>query len=48
VKSTDDGVFVFTRPDGQRIPECGPRPMDYSTAIEGMQDRERGVWVNDG
>jgi hypothetical protein len=105
VKATDDGVFVFTRPDGHRIPECGPRPtvaaastatnpvpacfrgnnadecfrgnaedrplmggaglaqfneidastarckwlgerMDYSTAIEGMQDRERGVLVN--
>ena len=24
VMRTDDGVFVFTRPDGQRIPECGP------------------------
>jgi hypothetical protein len=21
---TDDGVFVFTRPDGRRITECGP------------------------
>jgi len=26
VKTTGDGVFVFTRPDGERIPECGPRP----------------------
>jgi hypothetical protein len=26
VSRTDDGVFVFTRPDGVRIPECGPRP----------------------
>ncbi len=24
VTVTDDGVFVFTRPDGKRIPECGP------------------------
>ena len=24
--ATDDGVFVFTRPDGQRIPECAPSP----------------------
>jgi hypothetical protein len=24
VTRTDDGVFVFTRPDGRRIPECGP------------------------
>jgi hypothetical protein len=23
VAATDDGVFVFTRPDGRRIPECG-------------------------
>jgi hypothetical protein len=23
---TDDGVFVFTRPDGRRIPECGRNP----------------------
>jgi len=26
VTATDDGVFVFTRPDGTRIPECGPLP----------------------
>jgi hypothetical protein len=26
VTRTDDGLFVFTRPDGKRIPECGPRP----------------------
>ncbi len=25
VTRTDDGLFVFTRPDGSRIPECGPR-----------------------
>ena len=25
VTVTDDGVFVFTRPDGKRIPECGGR-----------------------
>jgi hypothetical protein len=24
VVRTDDGMFVFTRPDGRRIPECGP------------------------
>jgi len=23
---TDDGLFVFTRPDGRRIPECGHHP----------------------
>jgi hypothetical protein len=26
VKTTDDGVFVFTRPDGRHIPECGRNP----------------------
>jgi hypothetical protein len=26
IQRTDDGVFVFTRPNGKRIPECGPRP----------------------
>jgi hypothetical protein len=26
VRVTDDGVFVFLRPDGSRIPECGPPP----------------------
>ena len=25
VTVTDDGLFVFTRPDGKRIPECGPQ-----------------------
>jgi hypothetical protein len=81
VTVTDDGVFVFTRPDGRRIPEYGAAPargaaapecsrgsigsyvlkqnpelsidadtarcrwigdrMDYSTAIENMQWRDR-------
>jgi hypothetical protein len=31
VSVTDDGVFVFTRPDGRRIPECGRNPC---TALE--------------
>jgi len=26
VTATDDGVFVFTRPDGSRIPDCGTAP----------------------
>ena len=26
VAAIDDGIFVFTRPDGTRIPECGPLP----------------------
>ena len=26
VAATDDGLFVFTRPDGRRIPECGRNP----------------------
>ena len=26
VRVTDDGLFVFLRPDGRRIPECGPIP----------------------
>jgi hypothetical protein len=30
VARTDDGLFVFTRPDGQRIPECAPRPIAMS------------------
>jgi hypothetical protein len=27
---TDDGLFVFTRPDGRRIPECGRSPCTAS------------------
>ena len=30
VATTDDGVFVFTRPDGRRIPECGRNPCTAS------------------
>ena len=26
IATTDDGLFVFTRPDGRRIPECGRNP----------------------
>jgi hypothetical protein len=26
IAATDDGLFVFTRPDGRRIPECGRNP----------------------
>ena len=26
VATTDDGLFVFTRPDGRRIPDCGRNP----------------------
>jgi hypothetical protein len=37
---TDDGIFVFTRPDGSRIPECGPPPR-----IE--TERFRGIVVAD-
>ena len=32
VTATDDGVFVFTRPNGARIPECGPRPAAAAVA----------------
>ena len=38
VVRTDDGAFIFTRPDGARIPECGPPPTP-STAEDG---RSRG------
>jgi hypothetical protein len=31
IVTTDDGLFVFTRPDGRRIPECGT---DSCTASE--------------
>jgi hypothetical protein len=30
IKTTDDGLFVFTRPDGRRIPECGRNPCTAS------------------
>ncbi len=30
IAATDDGVFVFTRPDGRRIPECGTNPRTAS------------------
>jgi hypothetical protein len=41
VTVTDDGVFVFTRPDGKRIPESGSRP-----TVDGTIDsaeRFRGI-----
>ena len=39
VTVTDDGVFVFTRPDGKRIPECGRR----SLAPQSEAARFRGI-----
>jgi hypothetical protein len=30
IVTTDDGLFVFTRPDGRRIPECGRNPCTAS------------------
>jgi hypothetical protein len=37
VTVTDDGVFVFTRPDGTRIPESGPRPrIDTAERFRGI------------
>jgi hypothetical protein len=39
VTVTDDGVFVFTRPDGARIPECGPRPALAAMAVSTAADR---------
>ena len=46
VTATDDGVFVFTRPDGRRIPECAPlspmRPAGGAGSFRGnFADRER-------
>jgi hypothetical protein len=41
VAATDDGVFVFTRPDGSRIPDCGAAPK------EGEAGRFRGIVVGD-
>jgi hypothetical protein len=32
ITTTDDGVFVFTRPDGGRIPACGRNPCTGSEA----------------
>jgi hypothetical protein len=32
IATTDDGLFVFTRPDGRRIPECGRSPCTASEA----------------
>ena len=41
VTVTDDGVFVFTRPDGKRIPESGSAPT-IATAID-EAGRFRGI-----
>jgi hypothetical protein len=41
VTATDDGVFVFTRPDGSRIPECGTAPK------QGEAGRFRGIVAAD-
>ncbi len=41
VTATDDGVFVFTRPDGSRIPESGPRPASDGTIDSA--ERFRGI-----
>jgi hypothetical protein len=36
VRVTDDGLFVFLRPDGSRIPECGPAPRIESERFRGI------------
>jgi hypothetical protein len=41
VTVTDDGVFVFTRPDGSRIPECGTAPKPAPKESQG--GRFRGI-----
>ena len=42
VTVTDDGVFVFTRPDGKRIPECGPEKRAGDAArFRGIAEAER-------
>ena len=41
VTVTDDGVFVFSRPDGSRIPECGTAPR------QGEAGRFRGIVTGD-
>ena len=45
VTVTDDGVFVFTRPDGGRIPDCGTAP--NAAPKESQAGRFRGIVVAD-
>ncbi len=50
VTVTDDGVFVFTRPDGKRIPECGPEQRaGDATRFRGIvaAERFRGIVPTD-
>jgi hypothetical protein len=41
VTATDDGVFLFTRPDGSRIPDCGALPCALPKETESR--RFRGI-----
>ena len=42
VTVTDDGVFVFTRPDGRRIPDSGSAPrIGQGERFRGIGDEER-------
>jgi len=45
VTATDDGVFVFTRPGGQRVPECGAPPA--ALAARGEEGSSRGNSAGD-
>ncbi len=42
VRATDDGVFVFTRPDGQRIADCGARPAGLAASVNDSEECFRG------
>jgi len=42
VRVTDDGVFVFTRPDGGRIAECGKPAASAPVPDAGGGERFRG------
>jgi HNH endonuclease len=44
---TDDGVPVFTRPDGRRIPECGSSSRgNFSANALARSNRERGLEID--
>ncbi|HUL82424.1 MAG TPA: hypothetical protein VL131_09780, partial [Gammaproteobacteria bacterium] len=44
VAVTDDGLLVFTRPDGSRIPDCGTAPKPSETGrFRGIVDPDSKI-----
>src|SRR5687768_7010967 len=45
--TTDDGLFVFTRPDGRRVPDNGEQCFRGNNSTDGFEEtlREKGLAI---